>query len=215
MKKLFLELRMKVTNNENFSVLNSLSGKTIALAGTIQYLDFIKPIKKYLESLGKKVLLKKGAFYEGHVIGCNPSAFNIQADTLLLLADGKFHGMNNALRLNKELFVFNLRNLEKISKEDLEKQTQKNKAKKVKFLSSKRLGVILSTKNGQNFKGIEDILSKIEKLNKEVFLFETDNLNLAELENFPDIPLWVNTACYGIGLDDSRIINLQEIQEFI
>ncbi len=215
MKKLFLEFRKKVTGSEDFSVLDSLEGKTVSIAGTIQYLDFIPSIKKYLESLGKKVLIKKGAFHPGHVIGCNPSAFDVRADTLLLLADGKFHATNNALILNREIFVFNLNKLEKLSLQDLEKYKNRTNAKKSKFLHSTNVGLIVSTKYGQNFKGIKQIQERIEKLKKNVFLFETDNITLNDLENFPDIELWINTACYGLGLDDPKVVNLQDLLEFI
>jgi 2-(3-amino-3-carboxypropyl)histidine synthase len=215
MEKLFLEFRKKVKGKEDFSELDVFNGKKISIAGTIQYIDLIPPIKKYLEKNKNKVFLKKGAFYEGHVIGCNPSAFDLKADILILLADGKFHGMNNALILDREIFVFNLNKLEKISLEDLKKQKQKTKAKKVKFLSSDKVGLIVSTKQGQNLKNFKELAKRIEKLKKEVYIFETDNINISELENFPNIQLWINTACYGLGLDDPRIVNLQDIIELI
>ncbi len=215
MEKLFLEFRKKVLGNEDFSILDSLEGKVISLAGTVQYLDILPLVKKYLESLGKNVILKKGAFHKGHVIGCNPAAFDSKADTLLLLADGKFHAKNNALILNKEIFVFNLIKLDKFSTEDLEKEKKKVKSKQLKFLSSSNVGIIISTKYGQEFKGIKSIVQRIEKISKEVYLFETDNLSINELENFPNIQIWVNTACYGIGLDDPRILNLQDVLCFI
>jgi len=215
MERIFLEFKKKVSGKEDFSALDSLEGKTISLSGIIQYLNFIFPIKIYLESKGKKVILSKGAFHKGHIIGCNPSAFDKKADTLLLLADGKFHATNNALILDREVFVFNLNKLEKLSFQDLERYKTKTKVKKTKFLSANKVGLIVSTKRGQNFKRIENIVNRIERLNKEVFVFETDNINLDELGNFSDIQIWINTACYGLGLDDPIVINLQDILEFI
>ncbi len=215
MKKLFLEVRRKVSGKEDFSILNSLEGEVISLASTIQYLDFIPLVKNYLESLGKKVLIKKGSFYEGQVIGCNPIAFDKNADKLLLIADGKFHAKNNALLLNREIFVFNLSKLESFSLEDLENEKKKIKSKKVKFLSSDKVGLIVSIKPGQNFPEISSLAKKIEKKGKEVYTFETNNINLNELENFPDLKIWINTACYGLGLDDPRIINLKDLNEFL
>jgi diphthamide biosynthesis enzyme Dph1/Dph2-like protein len=215
MEKLFLEFRRKINRDEDFSKLDIFKGKNISIAATIQYIDLIPPIREYLEKNKNKVLLKKGSFYEGHVIGCDPSAFNLKADILILITDGKFHGMNNALILDREIFVFNLNKLEKISLEDLKKQKQKTKAKKVKFLSSDKIGLIVSTKPGQSLKSFEKVAKNIEKLKKEVYVFETNNINFSELENFPDIQIWVNTACYGLGLDDPRIVNLQDIIELI
>lgn len=215
MRKLFLEFRKKYHSNEDFSALDKIKSKTVSIAGTVQYLDFIHPVKKYLEGRGKKVFLKRGAFHEAHVIGCNPVAFNKGAETLLLLADGKFHAKNNALLLDREILVFNLRVLEKYSLDDLEKERRRIKAKKVKFLSSDCIGLIVSKKFGQENKAAERIYKKIINKGKKVYLFETDNISLSELENFPKIQVWVNTACYGLGLDDSRIINFQDILDLI
>jgi diphthamide biosynthesis enzyme Dph1/Dph2-like protein len=213
MKQLFIEMRKKTKERITFSELDKIKGKTISLASTIQYLDFIPLITKHLEKIGKKVLLKEGASYKGHVIGCNSTAFDRTADSLLLLADGKFHGMTNALLLKKEINIFNLKKLERISPEEIEREEKKIMAKQTKFLSAKRVGVILSTKPGQHLKNIEDFAKKLKE--KEVYLFESDNIDLRELDNFPDIHSWINTACYGLGLDDSRIINTREISELI
>ncbi len=215
MEKLFLEFRKKYNSNEDFSHLDLLDGKTISIAGTVQYLDFINPIKDYLEKKGKTVLIKKGAFHNAHVIGCNPSAFDKKAQTLLLLADGKFHATNNALILNREIFVFNLFNLEKFSRGDLDILKKKIIAKQTKFLSSDIVGIIVSNKLGQNFRAPEKIAKSIEKLNKKVFIFETDNINLSELENFPKIQIWINTACFGLASDSLKIINIQDILQFL
>ncbi len=210
-----MEFRKKHNSKQDFSALDSLEGKSISIAGTVQYLDILPELKKYLENLGKKVLMKKGAFYDGHIIGCNPAALDLKADTLLILADGKFHAINNALRINREVYVFNLTNLEKITRQDLDKELGKIKGKKVKFLSVNRLGLIVSTKYGQNFRGIKSLTDRLYSAKKEVFVFETDNIPIGDLENFPDIPLWINTACYGLALDDPRIVNLQDILELI
>ncbi len=216
MEKIFVEMRKKFNLDEiNFSSLDSLEGKTISLAATVQYLDLIKPVKKYLEEKGKKVILKQGAFYEGHVLGCNPRAFEKEADNLLLITDGKFHALNNAINLEKEIFVFNTRNLEKVSREDIGKVLKKIEGKKKKFLMSDIIGLILSSKPGQRSKQFDKIKEDIEKTGKKVFVFETNNININEFENFNDIEIWVNTACYGLGLDDPRIVNYYDIAEYL
>ena len=46
-------------------------------------------------------------------------------------------------------------------------------------------------------------------------MFETNNIDTNEFENFPQIQMWVNTACFGIARDDMRIINLADIIEFL
>jgi diphthamide biosynthesis enzyme Dph1/Dph2-like protein len=216
MKKLFIETRRKFSKkNVEFNILDKIPGKTMSLAATIQYLDLIPLVKEYLESKGNKVILKKGPFYEAQVLGCQAQAFDKKADTLILITDGKFHALNNAIQLNREIYVFNTKSLEKVTKEDLEENKKKIKGKQNKFLTYNNIGLIISSKPGQHYKQFEEIAKKIEKLGKNTYIFETDNINLEEFENFPNIKMWVNTACSGLGLDDPRIINLRDILEFL
>jgi len=215
---LFIEMRKKINLNEiNFSALDKLHGKTISLAAVIQYINFIIPVKKYLENKGMKVIIKKGRNYPAHIIGCDSSAFGKNADNFLLLSDGKFHALNNALELDREIYVFNGKNLEKISKEDIEKEKRKIKAKLSKFLSSDKIGILVSLKQGQKKPEpyIYDIIEKLKAKNKKPYVFESDTIYIGEIDNFPDIKVWINTACPGLALDSSKIINLQDIEEFL
>jgi diphthamide biosynthesis enzyme Dph1/Dph2-like protein len=213
MKILNLEAR-RIFGEVNLKVLEALPGKTVSLAASIQYLPLLYIVRDYLQKLGKKVLIKKGPAYEGQVLGCNSSAFSKDAETLLLISDGKFHAINNAVQLNSEIYVFNSLTLEKVTFSDIERISNRRKAAVKKFLTSDVVGILVSTKFGQNYKPATALKRKVEKLGKKVYLFESDNINTAEFENF-QIPIYINTACFGLGLDDSRIVNLQDIQEFL
>lgn len=216
MKTIFIETKRKFKDSDvKLSILDKLPGKTISLAATIQYIGLIPKIKKYLESRGKKVTLKKGAYYEGHVLGCNSSAFDNSADSLLMITDGKFHAMNNAIQLQKEIYVFTTRTLEKIEQKEIDAHNKKTETKKKKFLMANNIGLLVSTKHGQHQKAIHKIAEKIEKSGKSVYLFESNNIDTSEFENFPQIQMWVNTACFGLARDDMRIINLSDILAFL
>ncbi len=216
MKTLFIETRRKFKDTDiNLKLLDSLKGKTISLAATIQYIGLIPKVKSYLESKGKKVTIKKGAYHKGHVLGCNHSALDKSADTLLLITDGKFHAMNNAIQLQKEIYIFTTKTLEKIEQKEIEAHNKKTLTKQKKFLTAKNIGLLVSTKHGQHQKAIHNIRQQIEKQNKKVYIFESDNINPTEFENFPQIQIWINTACFGLAQDDMRIINLSDILEFL
>jgi len=217
MEKIFVELRKKFSNLDlSLKKLDKLPGKIISLASSIQYIDLIPKIKKYLESQGKKVVIKKGAYYKAHVLGCNSNAFDKNADTLLLLADGKFHALNLVANLQKPIYIFNTKKLEKITEQEIEKIQQKTKAKLNKFFSQDKIGLIISTKPGQYNKNYQKIKKQIEnKFKKQIYIFEANNINLQELENFPQIKIWLNTACPGLSLDSDKILNLSDIQQFI
>ncbi len=215
MKTLYIETRKRIHDSEiNYPALNSIAGKTISVAATIQYLELVPKVKNYLEGIGKEVLVGKGIKYPGQVLGCNPNGFVREADSLLLITDGKFHGINNAIQLDKEIYIFDMNKLEKIERKEIESYKKKTEAKKKVFLTENKIGLILSSKPGQKNKAIEIIKEKIENLGKNVYIFEADNINVNEFENFPQIKIWVNTACYGMARDDKRIINLADILEF-
>jgi diphthamide biosynthesis enzyme Dph1/Dph2-like protein len=216
METLFIEVRRKFKDSEvNYPVLNEILGEKISLCATIQYIELIPKVKKYLESKGKKVLIKKGVCYEGHVLGCNSLAFDKTADVLLLISDGKFHSINNAIQLQREIYVFNTKTLERVSQKEIKEHNKKTLAKKKIFLSADIVGVILSSKIGQRNNSIENLKKRIEKMNKKVFVFECDNVDSGEFENFPQVKIWVNTSCLGLARDDKKIINLSDILEFL
>jgi 2-(3-amino-3-carboxypropyl)histidine synthase len=216
MKTLFIETRKKFDESKiDFSALDEIPGKSVSVGATIQYLGLIPVVKRYLEDKGKKVFVKRGPRYSGHVIGCNSSAFDLDADSFLLITDGKFHALNNAIQLDREIYVFDGNVIEKVSKNDIEDQKKRTTAKKKLFLSSEKVGLILSLKSGQRNNAVKTIKKKIEKTGKIVYVFEGDVISANEFENFPQIKIWVNTACFGLALDDKRIINLSDILEYI
>lgn len=215
-KVLFVEARKRFNLNKiRFLRLDTLPEGEISLAATVQYLDLVEPVKNYLESKGRKVSVGKGAYYDGHVLGCNPSAFDRSKEVLLLLCDGKFHALNNSLILDKPIYVFNTQTLEQVDEDDLNIYRRKKKAKQMKFLREEKVGLIVSTKPGQKTRAYNAMESMIKKQGKKVYLFESDNIDIGDLDNFNDIRLWVNTACFGLGLDDPKIINFQDIIEFL
>ena len=216
MRAIFIETKRKFKDSEiNLSLLGSLKGKTISLAATIQYVDLIPKVKSYLESKNKKVIIRQGARHEAHVLGCNSTALDKTADTILIITDGKFHAINNAIQIQKPIHIFSGQTLNKITQQEIDTHNKKTLAKQKKFLLTDTVGIILSTKHGQHKKQVSKIKKKIEALNKKVYIFEANNINTSEFENFPQIQLWINTACFGLARDDPRIVNLQDIIQFL
>jgi len=92
---------------------------------------------------------------------------------------------------------------------------QKQKGAYLKFLDSDEIGIIISTKPGQNYyKEALALKDKYKEKNFYYLIFNTINFN--DLENFPFIDCFVNAACPRIGFDDSMhfqksIINIENI----
>ncbi|MBS3073536.1 hypothetical protein J4465_01940 [Candidatus Pacearchaeota archaeon] len=46
-------------------------------------------------------------------------------------------------------------------------------------------------------------------------MFIANNLDLNQFENFPEISIYINTACPGLMLDSDKIINLEQVEEIL
>ncbi len=194
--------------------LDNLPDGQIGLAGTVQYLELLEIVKKYLENKGREVVIKQGAFYDGHVVGCQPQAFDNDCAVLLLLCDGKFHAMNNAIILKRGMFIFNGEELLEIKDVEIDKYYKKLKNKQTKFLVNEKVGLLVSTKIGQRSLNYLNVKEKIESMGKKVYVFESDNIDINEFINFNDVKIFVNTSCFGLAMDDNSIINLADVVEF-
>jgi len=205
MKTIFIETKRK-NPYFNKEVLNKLNlGKNIDILYTLQYEKLAKQVKKYFIKKGKKIKLKQ-------VLGCSIIK---SKNPVLMITDGKFHALNIAVNSNKEINIFDGNNIEKITKEDLDKYNKIKKAKILKFLSSNEIGILISIKKGQNkLKQALILKEKIEELRKKTFLFICDNVSIQELENF-SLPIYINTACPGLDKDSNKILNYIDILTYL
>lgn len=177
----------------------------VGLVSTIQFSDFLKEVKKKLEKAGKKVFLTG----EGLILGCNASsalAIEAKVSAFLYVGSGKFHPIQMAMALKekKKIFTFNplTEEFSELSWEEVEKFKTKKSVSKVKFLSADHVGVLVSTKWGQlHLDQALKLKEKTEKKNKKIYVFLFDEFREEQMENWPEIKSWVNTACPGIGLD--------------
>jgi len=192
--------------------------KRICLISSVQFVDSLKDIKKILEKNNKKVTLLKGkhSFYEGQILGCDvPTVENI--DAFLFIGDGLFHPIGIQLKNDVDIFCYNplTKDFFKLNKEETERIKKRKKVNLTKFYHSENIGVLISTKPGQyNFLKAKKLEKKFPE--KKFYYLIFDSLDFNELENFPFINCFVNTACPRIALDDLNkiskpMINLEDI----
>ena len=163
-----------------------------------------------------KLFKTKHSRYDGQLLGCNIESFP-GVDAFLYIGDGMFHPKALVMKNNKSVFIYNPFNnkITKIDMKDIEKIIKKERAGYVRFLSSENIGVLISTKHGQNdYKKALNLSKKYPK--KEFYFLAYDTIDFGDLENYPFIDVFVNTACPRIGLDDSLnltkpIINLEKV----
>ncbi|MCX6748427.1 MAG: diphthamide synthesis protein [Candidatus Pacearchaeota archaeon] len=192
MKTLFIEAKKK--SFPEFDLRNL--PERIHLLYTIQFKPLALEIKA---KLGKRVKTMS------QVLGC--SRVKPKADLFLL--GNRFHALNLAVSSNTPVKYLD----GEITVKDIETEKAKEKAKISRFYLSNNIAILVSTKPGQNKLSKALILKKrlqAKFKEKNFFLFLADNINLQELENFP-IDLWLNTACQGLELDSSRILNYEKI----
>lgn len=170
------------------NLLKKIKIKNFEVVTTIQYL---KQIKKYFPKTKQ-------------ILGC--SEFK-KANTYLYIGTGKFHPLR-LTRYSKNIYILNpeTKQFYKLPNQEIINYNKQLQGKLNKFYATKSYGILVSTKPGQN--NIKQAI-KLNKKLKNSYIFITNNININEFENFPQIKLWINTACPRI--EHKNIINLEDI----
>ena len=196
--------------------------KKIGLATTVQFLDYVDGIKQFLQSKGKEIFVDKmRQKYEGQLLGCDQGAavkIKDDVDAFIYIGTGVFHPLGISLNVEKEVFCYDPLHavMSKIDRKQVEKYNAKRKGAYLKFLEANEIGFLVSLKPGQNnFKKAVEWKSKLKGKNCYIFAFDTLDFN--QVENFPFIECWVNTACNRI-LDDydkfpKPLVDLSDIEK--
>jgi 2-(3-amino-3-carboxypropyl)histidine synthase len=221
MKTFFVEAKYKEKIELPEGVIGILP-KKIALFTTVQFLDSIAGIKKQVEKKGKKILLLKAEHtkYPGQLLGCNIKTFDESKDSFdafLYIGDGLFHPQALMLKNKKPVFIYNpfSKKHNKLEEKDVIDMKRKNEGAKLKFMNSKEIGVLISTKPGQQqIKKAYALEGKYPE--KKFYFLLFDTIDFSELENFPFIECFVNTACPRIAYDEAEkirkaVVNVDEL----
>ena len=196
--------------------------KNIGLAATVQFLDFIDEIKQYLEKNGKHVYLdKKRQKYAAQLLGCDISGaekIKDSVDAFLYIGTGVFHPLGISLNIRKDVFCYDpiSGSISKIDTQEVDKYNKKRKAAYLKFLESTEIGILVSLKPGQNnFRKAVELKKRLA--DKNCYILASDTLDFNQVENFPFVQCWVNTACNRI-LDDydkfsKPLIDLSDLEK--
>ena len=196
--------------------------KRIGLATTVQFLDYVDGIKLFLQSKGKEIFVDKmRQRYEGQLLGCDQGAavkIKDNVDAFLYIGTGVFHPLGISLNVDKEVFCYDPLHavMSKIDRKQVERYNAKRKGAYLKFLQAKEIGFLVSLKPGQNnFKKAIEWKNRLKDKNCYIFAFDTLDFN--QIENFPFVECWVNTACNRI-LDDYEkfpkpLVDLSDIEK--
>ncbi len=204
MKTLFIPAKLKNLNINLSKKEISKLPKKLLLLYTIQYQGLAEQIKKQLEA--DNIIISGPE----QVLGC--SKINTKLP-LLLISTGDFHARNLYLQ-SPIIYMLKNNKIIKIPKSEINKLKTQKKTALIKFLNAEKIGILVSTKPGQNNLNLalklKEKLQKRYKSQKQVFIFISDNIDINQFENF-QIDSWVNTACPGIAVDKPAIINYDEL----
>ncbi len=190
--------------------------------GIVTITQHLHKIRQVLDQLPGSILV-------GQVLGCradNVARVLEKVDAFLFVGTGEFHPIRISLEAKgKDVFIYDptSREMTKLSKQLVAGYQKKVKGLLLRFYSAKNVGLLVTTKVGQNNGVISTYsldtkmklpLEFMKRKDKNYFLFAFDTLNHQALDDFSFIDCWVNFACNRI-MDDknNKIVNVQDILE--
>jgi len=203
MKTLFIPA--KVSSEVNEKKIKSLKlPENIAIAYSIQYKDIAFRIKEILSKKSKITEIIQ-------VLGCSRPKFSNETKAVLLISSGEFHAVSLARSTRLPIYIMESSKIRKISNEEISAFEKKKLASYMKFLNSEKVGILISTKPGQeNMKRAISLKSELKS--KKSYLFIGNEVFGGEFENFNSINSWINTACPRLDFDSS-VINMDDLTQ--
>jgi len=203
MKTLFIPAKAKAeVNAGKIQALNLQDN--IAIAYSIQYREIAEKIRKILSERYNIT-----GFVQ--VLGCSKPSFSKETEAVLLISSGEFHAVSLAYETKLPIYILEQDRLRKLLDEEISAFEKRKLASYTRFLNSEKLGILVSSKPGQeNLKKAIDIKKSLK--DKKSYLFLGNDIYIGQFENFNDIGSWVNTACPRLDFDSS-VINAEDLEK--
>jgi diphthamide biosynthesis enzyme Dph1/Dph2-like protein len=175
--------------------------KNISICYSNQFVEIARKLEKVLD---------KNVVHKAQVLGCSNPKFPKETQAILIVGQAKFHSVSLAYESKLPTYILEDSTIEKISKEDVEKMDKKEKSMYLKYLNSKKVGILVTNKPGQQ--RLKSALNFCKELkDKKGYIFIANDLDVNEFENF-QIDTWINTACPRMDLTDGNILNLEKLK---
>ncbi len=183
----------------------------IGIVTTIQHMHQLDTVKQFYESNGHEVLIGKPygfAKKPGQILGCDigsAATIDSNVDAHVYFGGGIFHPLGAVLATKKPFFVVEpfQGTIERFDGYR-ELYAKRRKAKILRSLEAKRIGILVTTKNGQHNMALATILrSRIEKAGLSSGILVANTFDFESLNNMLEFDAFVNTACPRIAIDDT------------
>lgn len=207
MKTLFIPVTY-IETPEFLDIASHSLPKNLVIAYSIQFKESANKLKNILEK-------KHNILSFIQVLGCSNPKINAKTQAIILVSSGRFHAISLAYETKLPTYLLDNNKLSLISEKDIEIISKNKKAAYLSFLNSSKLGLIISTKPGQQaLKKAINLNKEIKKKqSKKVYNFLTNNINVKEFENF-NLNCWINTACPRMDFN-LPILNLQDVNSLL
>ncbi len=185
--------------------------KSVCLLTTIQHVHQLPEIKAFYEGKGKSVALNRPngfAKQNGQILGCdegNVMVLDRGVDAFVYFGGGIFHPLGALLQTTKPFLVVDpFTNSVRRIDEMRDEYRRRSRGKILASLASKRLGILVSTKNGQyNMQLAKLLKNRIEKEGLSAAILVSNTLDFESINNMLEFDAFVNTACPRIATDDT------------
>ncbi len=201
---------------------HSINERRIGLVSTLQFLDSLEKVRKYLEEKGKIVRIGKGKFNAGQILGCDVSAAKAvekDVEAFLYIGSGNFHPLGLAMQTEKPVYFLDVEKVE-VTVVDKGKFLKQKYAAIAIAKDAKTFGILVSVKPGQlNLKLAKEIKKKLEEKGKKAYILVFNEIKPEKLIGL-ELDCYINTACPRIAIDNRTdfkkpILNPDEIESFI
>ncbi|MBN2517492.1 MAG: diphthamide synthesis protein [Candidatus Altiarchaeota archaeon] len=196
------------------NILEKVTAKRIGLVTTAQYVHVLADMKRGLEGGGKKVSIQPGRPNPGQILGCDARAGMGDVDCFVYVGSGRFHPLAVAYKTEKPVYIAHPSGgLEQISGEEVFKYQKRKYARISKFKDARKIGIIVSTKPGQQkLKHAVELRDRLKGEGKETFIFVANEIKPENLVGF-EVDVWVSTACPRIVDDhfEKPIVDISDI----
>lgn len=199
--------------------------KRICLATDVQFVNQLNSLTKQLKTAGKTVFALKGAHakYVSQILGCSHIKLDYPklTEAFLYVGDGLFHPKALLLGSTKAVYIYNpfSKEFRVLPRSEVARIQKHEKVAFTKFLHAEKIGVLITVKPGQL--GVQAHLKQIYGLEKKFpdkrfYYLAFDTLDFSQLENFPFIDCFVNTACTRLIDDHDKfpkpMVNMDQIK---
>jgi len=200
----------------------------LGVVTTVQHVHQLQEIKNFYERNGKRIVLGRPyglAKHGGQILGCDAgssASVDRQIDAHVYFGGGIFHPLGALLATTKPFLVIDpfAGRIEFIDKLR-EKYRKRSRGKILASIGAKRVGILFSTKNGQQNMQLAKMLKQmIESGGLEAQILTANTFNFDSLNNMMEFNAFVNTACPRLSIDDTErlmkpLLSANELMEVL